>query len=170
MRRFIALCALAVALAGCSHAQLPPSTGYNVQWTVTIPAASGGWLGCGTGQPACSIVVSTLTVPAGTATCPASTGSNYTPQQTAATAISGTTWTQDSTTGLTMCAVAQLVQAQAVSAASVASSPVTSPALPLAPSVSGTQQSAALDPQLQPTPGAPVMASLKIVGGLVSSR
>jgi len=114
MCRLIVLSALVLVFAaGCSNAQLPPSKGYDVLWTVSIPAPANGWAGCGTGQPSCGLVISTLAVPAGTTTCPASTGSNYTPQQTAAAPASGTTWTQDSTTGLTLCAVAQLVQAQA---------------------------------------------------------
>lgn len=180
MHRLIMLSVLVLLFAaGCSNAQLPPSNGYDVLWTVSIPAPANGWAGCGAGQPSCGLVISTLAVPAGTTTCPASTGSNYTPQQTAAAPASGTTWSQPGTTGTTQCAVAQLVQTQAgqsspsVSGASAPSNAVVSPALPLAPSVSGAQQVAALDkPKLQPTAPAPELASLeiKIIGRLVSSR
>lgn len=184
MKRFAsALVVLAgiIAAAGCSHAQLPPTKGYNVEWTVTLSAPSSSWNGCVAGQPACGIVISTLVVPAGTSTCPASTGSNYVAQQTTATAIQGTSWTQDNTTGTTQCAVAQIVQTQAgqtapsISAVSPVSNAVASPALPLAPGITGgSQQSAALVkpafPALQPTAGEKIVATLEIRGRLVQTR
>jgi hypothetical protein len=149
--------------AGCAHSQLPPTPGYNTVWTWTAPSPCSG----------CTYVVSTLSVAAGTASCPASTGSNYTPQQTVTTGVSGTTWTQTNTTSLTVCAVAQTIQGGNTSPASTQSSPVVNPSLPSAPGVpSGNSTVAALAPPLMPNMPAPdkQMASampIQIVGHVV---
>jgi hypothetical protein len=178
MKNRIVFLILAAFLAVGCHAQLPPSPGYNTTWTVTIPSPSNGWLGCGTGQPTCTLVISTLVVPSGTTTCPASTGSNYVPQQTATTGVAAPTWVQANTTGTSQCAVAQLVQTQAgqtlpsISAASPPSNAVVSPALPLAPNVSGSTQVAGIEkpkmPMLEPSPTESAKLVLQISG--VSSR
>jgi hypothetical protein len=130
-----------LAGVGCAHAgQLPPTPGYNTVWTWTAPSPCSG----------CTYVVSTLVLSSGT-TCPASTGSNYIPQQTVTTGVTGTTWTQTNTTGLTLCAVAQTIQGGNTSTASAQSAAVINPTLPSAPGVpSGNSAVSALAPPVSP--------------------
>ena len=88
MRRFLTSLVLsALALAGC-HAQVPPTPAQAVYLTWTVPAAGNGWAGCGTGQPACTYVVSRAVLAAGVATCPVPnvTTPNYAPLNSASPA------------------------------------------------------------------------------------
>jgi len=113
-----------LSIVGC-HAQPSPTPGYNTTWTWAAPTSGA----CTTN---CSYIVSTLPVAAGTSICPVATG-QYVPQQTAATALTATSWTQTSTTGQVLCAVVSSYFGGATSAASLPSNVVTNPALPLAP-------------------------------------
>ena len=72
-RIFATLAFLALALVGC-HAQLPATPAYNTVWTWNAPTPTSNWSGCGTQGR--TYVVSTMTVAAGTASCPAPTGAN----------------------------------------------------------------------------------------------
>jgi hypothetical protein len=181
MKRLMKLFSLMITLSalfagvGC-HGQLPPTPAYETIWSWPAAVAASGWLGCGSGQPACTYVVSTLVLASGT-TCPASTGSNYTPQQTATTGVSGTTWTQTGTSGETLCAVVQTVQSGNTSGSSPQSNAVVNPALPLAPAApSGNAQAAALDKPAPvnalppPSPQMAMAAPVQIVGHVVRVR
>ena len=127
MKQFAALAIMALSLTACAPAQPAPTPGYNTTWTWPAPA-TGACIG------SCSYIVSTLAVAPGTNTCPPATG-QYTPQQTATSALTATSWTQTGTTGQTICAVVSTYFSGATSAASTPSNVVTNPALPLAPGV-----------------------------------
>lgn len=163
--RTLFLLSMSMVLALGCHGQLPPTAPYNTVWTWTAPASGSTWPGCTTAAP-CTFVVSTLAVPSGTASCPASTGSNYAPQQTVTTGVSATTFTQTGTSGETLCAVVQTVQSGNVSAASTPSSPVASPALPLAPNApsGATQVSEVQMPLPAPSPQLAKAEPIKLTG------
>jgi hypothetical protein len=153
---------LATAALGC-HAQVPPTT-YSVSLTWTAPAASGSWAGCGTGQPACSYVLSRASVASGTTACPATTGSNYTPLNQSAPAT-GTSYSDASATG-SVCYVAQTVQSGAYSQPSSPSNVIVVPGLPSAPGIPG---GTATETQAQmETPATPLLSgkptSLSLAG------
>lgn len=134
MKNFLAIAILALGAVGCTHAQPSPTPGYNTLWTWTAPAASSTWAGCTSAQN-CSYIVSTATVAAGTTTCPQPNGNNYVPQQTAATALTTISWTQQNTTGQLLCAVVSTIWNGETSTASGPSNLVSNPQLPLAPGV-----------------------------------
>jgi hypothetical protein len=133
--RFLAIVILTMlSIAGC-HAQPSPTPGYNTTWTWTAPASGA----CTTN---CNYIVSTFTIPPGTTSCPAATG-QYIPQQTSATALATTSWTQTNTTGQILCAVVSSYFGGATSGASTPSNVVTNPTLPLAPGVPSGNSSVA---------------------------
>ena len=155
-RIFVTLAFLALALVGC-HAQLPTTPAYNTVWTWNAPTPTSNWSGCGTQGR--TYVVSTMTVAAGTASCPAPTGSNYAAQQTVTTGISALTWTQANTTGESICGIVQTIWSGSTSGASAPSNVAVNPQLPLAPGApSGNSVVSALDKPplpgqvLKPTP------------------
>ena len=159
MKRILAalsLVTLALNLTACIHAQPAPTKGYNVNWTWTAPTS-------GSCTSACNYIVSTLAVASGTVSCPSASG-QYVPQQTTATAITGTAWTQPNTTGLLYCAVVSSVFSGATSAASGVSNVVTSPALPIAPGVpsgGSVQQAEVMKPVFTNQNPLPQLASSK---------
>lgn len=155
-----ALLPLFVIAAGC-HGQVPASKGSTVVLTWTAPA------GCTTN---CTYILSRAT---GT-TCPATTGTNYTPLNQSSPA-SATTYTDSAPPqGVSVCYVAQTVQGGLTSVASGPSNggvPIAIPSLPSAPgSLNGTQQSAMLAPPLV-RQALPVVASDKVpVAGQLMAR
>jgi len=162
-RAFFALACIVPFLFGpiACHSQPSPTKGYNISWTWTAPTT-------GSCTANCSYIVSTLSVPSGTASCPAPTG-QYNPQQTSSTALSGTSWLQTNTTGLTYCAVVSSVFNSATSAASAVSNVVTSPALPTAPGVpsgGNVQQSEVIKPDSVADPQPQLSAKLEAPGGM----
>lgn len=140
---------LLLAALGC-HAQVPATT-YVVSLSWTAPAASGSWAGCGTGQPACTYVLSRAQAVSGA--CPATTGTNYTPLNQPSPAT-GTTYT-DATAAGSVCYVAQTVQSGAYSQPSASSNVIVVPAVPGQPGQPGgapTQTQAILvTPETKPT-------------------
>lgn len=146
MKRMSLIFAALLICCGCAHPQLPPTPGYNTVWTWTAPNPCTG----------CTYVVSTLTLTSGTS-CPASTGSNYAPQQTVTTGVTTASWTQVNTTGMTLCAVVQTIQGGQTSPPSAQSAAVVNPTLPTSPGVpSGNSTVAELAPVRMPNLPAPV--------------
>ncbi len=130
--------------AGC-HAQLPPSPAPTVVLTWTASTS------CTGSSATCTYVVSRATVSSGS--CPATTGTAYTPLNQASP-VSGTTFT-DSAPTVSVCYVAQTIQSSLVSQASSASNsgtPLTVPVVPLAPSAPNATATADLVvPQISPS-------------------
>jgi len=173
MKRTFMILASALLLTVSAGCQVPtPTPGYNVVWTWTAPGTSGTF-SCSGSQP-CTYIVSAETI-TGT-TCDPTTSSNY-KQLNASSPVAALTYTQTNTTGTTVCAVVTTVWQGANSQPSVASAPVTSPAVPLAPSApSGNSTVAALDKPALPS-GVPVPsqqlamnAPLRITGHIVKIR
>ena len=127
MKRILVLATLAIAAIGC-HGQLPPT-----QHTVTLTITPQG---CGTGTPTCTYVASKDVLTAGTLTCPAPTGTNYTPINASSPATT-TTFVDTTSAGETVCEVAQTLQSGAVSPASNTVGPFVVLPNPLAPSITG---------------------------------
>lgn len=133
--------ALVFLVAGCGgsaiHGQVPP-TSFNVAYTWQAPVATSSWPGCSTGQPVCSYVLSTLTVPVGTATCPAPSSTVvYTPVNQAAPTTNLSYTYLAATAGQSLCAVVQTLQSGSYSVPSVPSNVVAIPQTPGAPSAPG---------------------------------
>lgn len=145
--------AAAVVMIGsvACKGQVPP-TSHTVNLTWTAPVAGGGWAGCTTAAP-CSYVISRA--PASGGSCPATTGTAYTPlnQSTPAT---GLTYTDTTAAGLNVCYIAQTVQGVAVSVASNTAGPLAVSANPLAPSITATEAVVTPAPQIAPTEGTTV--------------
>lgn len=150
-RRFALASLIAVVAALGCHAQVPPSGHAGiVSWSV--PAANSTWAGCGSGQPACTYIISALKVAATASSCPNSTGSNYTPLNQAQPAT-GTSYTDVADNGSTVCYVAQTVQGTGISTASAPTvTPVTIPGNPTAPSVTSQSAKAETEPPLMSQP------------------
>lgn len=152
--------ALGLLAVGCGHAQVTP-TSYQVDLAWVAPVASGSWLGCGTGQPACSYVMSRLTVAAGATACPAVNLStpNYAPLNTA-TPAAGLTFVDTGAVGTTACYIVQTLQGTAVSNPSNVAGPLVVPASPLAPTLSAPTAVADAKPLAVPTgKDAPVLTA-----------
>jgi hypothetical protein len=161
MKRFgSAIALLALLAVGCSHAQVPPSTN-SVVLTWTAPAASGSWGGCTAAAP-CTYVLSRATVASGTS-CPATTGTSYTPIDQSSPAA-GTTFTDSAPpSGANVCYSVQTLQGGLYSTASAASNSGTTvaiPVLPLAPSGLNTSSVSENGPAPAAAPkAAPALAS-----------
>jgi hypothetical protein len=136
MRKLIAIFATFAALPigiGC-HAQVPPATaGYQVNLTATLPAPSGNWLGCVSGQPQCTFAVYAETI-AGS-TCDPTTSTNYKEITNPASRPTTPNFTDPNTTGLTKCYDMETVQSGENSGPSNVAGPVVSPGVPLAPTL-----------------------------------
>lgn len=161
MKQILFLATLSVLTVGCGHAQVAP-TSYQVALTYTAPVASGSWTGCTTAAP-CTYVLSRITLASGTTSCPAAnTGTpNYTPLN-ASSPVTGTSYTDASAIGLTVCYIAQTEQSSAVSGPSNTAGPFAVPASPLAPTLSGAESTAKASMQLPATAGskgAPVLSA-----------
>lgn len=149
MKRVFLAFLLVLSLAGCGgnavYGQVPQKT-VSVSYTWTAPAT-----GCSTSTP-CTYVLSTLTVANGTASCPAATGSNYTPVNESAP-VSQTSYVYASPTlGTSMCAIVQAYNGLY----SNASAPSNVVVIPTQPGVTGpptgSETSAALvKPALPPS-------------------
>lgn len=123
MKYLFSMLALVISI-GC-HAQIPP-TNHTVSliWTAATT--------CGTGQPACTYVISRA--PATGTTCPATTGTTYT-QLNQASPTTGTTYTDTTASGLSVCYIAQTLQSGGVSVPSNTAGPTTVQGNPTAPSL-----------------------------------
>jgi hypothetical protein len=155
---FAALAILAFGLTAGCHAQVPPaSAGYQVVLTATAPVASGNWLGCGTGQPACTYAFYAETV---TGACDPTTSANYKEITTSTARPSTPNFTDQNTTGLTRCYDVETVQSAANSGPSNVAGPIVSPGVPLAPALqTPTPQSAEMEkPALPNAAPAPQLA------------
>lgn len=132
MKRLFPLLLIVVAFGCKSGAQIPP-TSHSVTLTWTGP--------CTAGQTAsqCGYVISSAVISG--SSCPATTGTNYTPIQSQASPLTATTYTDTSVTGKTVCYVAQTVAGSAVSGPSNVAGPFVVPANPTAPALSGQQAS-----------------------------
>ena len=121
---------------GCSQAQVAP-TSFQANLSWTAPS------GCTTG---CTYVASRITLASGTTSCPAANVAtpNYTPLNSASPAT-GTTFTDATAAGLTVCYIAQTEQGGAVSVPSNVVGPLVVPAGPLAPTLSGNEAVAEMD-------------------------
>lgn len=126
-------------LAGCggcfSYSQVPPKNP-DIVYTWTAPLT-----GCASG---CSYILSMLQVATGTTTCPASTGTNYTPVNESAP-VSATTYTfLSAPQGTLQCAVVQASNG-ILSLPSAPSNVVSVPTAPPAPGApQGSQQTASV--------------------------
>ena len=110
---------LALALiAGCAHSQVPPTV-HSVTITITAPVTGATY------------VISRATG----ASCPATTGTAYTPLNQSAP-ISGTSYVDSAASG-SVCYIAQTVQGGAVSGPSNVAGPFVVPANPTAPVITG---------------------------------
>ena len=126
MKRILTVAVIAVfavIATGC-HGQLPV-TQHTVTLTVTsnIPAGS-------------TFVASKAVLSAGTPSCPAPTGSNYTPINASSPSTTGT-FVDVTSAGQTVCEVMQLLSGGATSPASKTVGPYVVPANPTAPTISG---------------------------------
>lgn len=132
MKRLFPLLLIVVAFGCKSGAQIPP-TSHSVTLTWTGP--------CTAGQTAsqCGYVISSAVISG--SSCPATTGTNYTPIQSQSAPLTATTYTDTSVTGKTVCYVAQTIEGGAVSNPSNTAGPFTVPANPTAPALNGTQAS-----------------------------
>jgi hypothetical protein len=139
---------LTILALGCGHAQLPP-TSHNVALSWTAPVAGGGWQGCTSYAP-CTYVLSRATVSG--ASCPATTGANYTPLNQNAP-VSGLSYTDNNVAGLNVCYIAQTLQGSAVSQPSNVVGPFQVQAVPLAPNLNQPTQSEVTAPPLKPAAG-----------------
>lgn len=146
---FIALVTLGFAM-GC-HGQLPPTNSVVTLGGIVPPPPTGStWLGCVSGQPACTFVFGRAVLPAGTSTCPQASGGAYTPLNAAVPAAT-LSYTDNTVSGLTVCYEGQTLQAGNVSQPSNTVGPFAVPASPLAPSVTGQTSTAGLvKPALSP--------------------
>ena len=152
---FLALAFIALA-AGCKS-QVPPSN-HTVLLTWTAPAT-----GCSVSTP-CAYVLSRATV-TGT-TCPATTGTAYTPLNQSAP-VSALTYTDSTASGLSVCYIAQTVQGSAVSFPSNTAFIVV-PANPLAPALGSPTTSFNDVPVLQSYPE--ILMSIASPGNLKARR
>jgi hypothetical protein len=145
--RMLGIIALAASMAACGHTQVPPA-GHSL--TITVTNAP-----CTAGTPAgtCGYVFSFAPVSGGT--CPATTGSSYSPANQSSPVAqppSGNATYVNTTGGETVCAIAQTVAGGAVSQPSAAIGPYTIPANPTAPALgTGTVAKVEPLPQIQPT-------------------
>lgn len=174
-RIFAALAFIALATAGCAQAPTP-TKGYNTVWTWTAPSSTPAFAGCGTaaGQFPCSYILSVETI-SGT-TCDPATSANY-KQLNPGAPVAALTFTQDNTTGETVCAVVTTVWNAENSPPSAPSAPVTSPQVPLAPGIpaGNAAQSASLErPTFTEPAPSPQLASMavpvQVVGRIVRVR
>jgi hypothetical protein len=138
MKRIFAAFALAVLAAGC-HGQVPPASSAKVVLTWTAPVASGNWTGCTTAAP-CTYAIYRATG----ATCPASTSTAFQEVTTPTARPSGTTWTDTTATGMTVCYIAATIQGTQNSGPSNTAGPIAVPGVPLAPAL-GTPSTAVLE-------------------------
>jgi hypothetical protein len=144
MKRILALAAIIAVLVpiGC-HGQVPPSPNPSVNLTWTASTS------CTVAAP-CTYVISRATVTTGS--CPATTGTAYTPLNQSSPAT-GTTYT-DSAPTASVCYTAQTVQNNLTSVASAASNsgtPLAVPVVPLAPGAPSASATAELaKPELKP--------------------
>lgn len=152
MRRIAMLLLMIAALGfvaeGC-HAQVPP-TNYQVALSWTAPATS-----CTTATP-CTYVLSRAVLAAGTVSCPQTSGTAFTPLNLA-TPVSTLTYNDAAASGETVCYIVQTEWTAASAGCSTAApcfslpsntaGPFVLPGTPQAPTLTGTQQVAALDPE-----------------------
>jgi hypothetical protein len=159
-------------IAGIACQAPTPTPGYNVVWTWTPPSPSGTFT-CA--SPACTYVVSAETI-TGT-TCDANTSNNY-KQLNSTSPATTATYTQQNTTGETVCAIVSTLWNGGTSQPSAPSAAVTSPPVPLAPSApSGNSTVAMLDKPALPN-GAPAPTKelamnavpMQLVGHVVRMR
>lgn len=173
MRRLVFAIAV-LALAGCggkvTYSQVPPTT-WQIVYTWTAPAPTSGWPGCGTGQPACTYVISTLMVPTTTASCPSPSSSIiYTPINQAAPTSNASYTYLGAQAGGAICAVVQTVQNGSYSLPSAPSNVVDVPSVPGAPSTPGgtlAVQTAELE---TPTKGIGVATGLRATAAFVGGQ
>lgn len=125
--------AFAFISAGC-HGQVPPTV-HSVTITVTPPAGCTG----------CTFVISRA--PVSGSACPTSTGTAYTPLNQSSP-LTGTSYVDSTSAGLDVCYIGQTLEGGAVSQPSNTVGPFAVAANPSAPSLNGTQATAA--PQVKP--------------------
>jgi hypothetical protein len=154
-RLILAALIVAPIAAGC-HGQVPPAVAKaSLTWTAPLP--SGAWLGCGTGQPACTYIVSRAVVASGTA-CPANTGTAYTPlNQNSPVATAAYV---DATAAGYVCYVAQTLQGGLPSQPSTPSNNGVALNVPPPPGAPGMPSAAETSSKMiRPNETAPGMAS-----------
>lgn len=144
-------------------------TSWQVSLTWTVPAPAGAWLGCVVGQPSCAYVISRATLAAGTETCPATTGTAYTPLNQGAPA-SGTVYNDMTATGLTVCYIAQTAQGGAVSQPSNTAGPFIVPGSPLPPVLNGNMSASVTMPQIAPDARSQLAKATPMLRGMVTRR
>jgi hypothetical protein len=137
--------------AGC-NAQHSVTTSL-MQITITppptpSPVPTTGFTGCvatGTATNDCQYALAKLVVPAGTTSCQASNGSNYTILPPAAS-LTNLVYVDPTSNGETACVVGQTIWNGQYSVASAPAGPFVMPSNPTAPAVSGTvaQQTSSL--------------------------
>lgn len=158
---------LAIPVTACG--QMPPSS-WEVSLTWTAPAPAGSWAGCGVGQPSCTYVISRATIAASGSTCPATTGTAYTPLNQSSPAT-GTVYNDTTSSGLTVCYIAQTLQGGAVSQPSNVAGPFVVPGSPLPPNVTGNLVAGLGSGPLPSAPGPQLaMAKPMLMGRVVPAK
>lgn len=146
-RMLVALFAV-VALAGCAHSQMPPTT-HSVALTWGAPTSPA----CNAAAP-CTYVLSRISV-TGSGPCPTAnvTTPNYSPLNSASP-VSSLDYTDTAAAGITSCYIAQTLQGGAVSQPSNAAGPFVVAPTPGAPSTpNGTVADLVQPPLPTPTQG-----------------
>jgi hypothetical protein len=134
---------------GC-HAQVPPTqTAVGLSYTAPTSNPLGP---CAAPNP-CTYILSRITVTTGTTTCPAANNAtpNYTPLN-ASSPTSALTYTDTSSSALTVCYVAQAEQGGGISVASNTAGPFVVGASPGAPTLGGQVQADMKPPLPEPSP------------------
>jgi hypothetical protein len=125
MKSYLVLALAALSVYAC-HGQVPPTVS---QVTITVPTVP---TGCTTAAP-CTFVYSQATVASATATCPATTGTTYTPLNQSSPST-GTAYTFQPPSGF-ICIIGQTLQSSLTSVPGNVIGPLTIPAQPTAPSI-----------------------------------
>jgi len=144
MKKLFASLFLAAApiLAGC---QAPAASTSPVSITWTAPAAAGNWAGCGS-PSTCSYAI--YRAPQSSGACPASSNASFKEITDPAVRPTGTSWSDTTAAGLTVCYIAETWQAGLNSAASNTAGPVVVPGVPLAPALAAPTVATTVKPAL----------------------
>ena len=122
-RRILILLVVLSVLVGCRN--VPPVLNHTLTVSWTPPKAKENWIGCAIKEP-CSYIVSKATLAAGSTSCPL-IDSSYVPLNVASP-VFGTSYTDSSSAGLTVCFVVVTVQGNSMSIPSLPSGPTVVPA------------------------------------------
>lgn len=144
MKRILAIFALVAAplLAGC-QAPAPSTSQVALTWTAAAP--SGNWAGCGS-PSTCSYAI--YRAPASSGACPASSNASFAEVTNPAARPTGTSWTDTTAAGLTVCYIAETWQSGLNSAASNTAGALQVPGVPLAPTLAAPTLATTVKPVL----------------------